>query len=64
MALSPVQDPLHAALPDAHSYARIPSVLEIPNLVQSQLQSYAWFATEGLAEVYKEISPIAVYTAK
>ena len=64
MALSPVQDPLHADLPHAITYARIPSVLEIPNLIQSQLQSYNWFATEGLAEVYKEISPIADYTAK
>ena len=64
MALSPVQGALRAPLPEARTYARIPSVVDIPNLIQSQLQSYDWFATDGLQEVYKEISPIADYTAK
>ncbi len=64
MVLSPVQGATRAPLPEARTYARIPSVVEIPNLIQSQLQSYEWFATDGLQEVYKEISPIADYTAK
>ncbi|PKB83894.1 MAG: DNA-directed RNA polymerase subunit beta [SAR202 cluster bacterium Io17-Chloro-G9] len=64
MALSPVQGALRSPLPEAHTYARIPSVVDIPNLIQSQLQSYEWFSTDGLQEVYKEISPIADYTAK
>jgi DNA-directed RNA polymerase subunit beta len=46
------------------SYARIPQVLEVPNLIQSQLQSYEWFRADGLQEVYKEISPIVDYTSK
>ncbi len=29
------------------SYARIPEVVDVPNLIQSQLQSYEWLKTEG-----------------
>ena len=39
-------------------------MLEVPNLIQSQLQSWEWFKADGLQEVYKEISPIADYTGK
>ncbi len=49
-------------LRDVKSYARISQVLDIPNLIQSQIQSFDWFQAEGLAEVYKEISPIQDYT--
>ena len=51
-------------LPDVRSYSRIPQVLDVPNLIQSQIQSYDWFKNDGLAEVYQEISPIADYTGK
>ena len=44
------------------SYSRLSQVLEIPNLIESQLESFEWFKIEGLAEVYKEISPIQDYT--
>ena len=44
------------------TYARIPQVLEIPNLIQSQIQSFNWFKEVGLGEVYTEISPIQDYT--
>ena len=47
---------------EVKSYARIPRVLDIPNLIQSQIQSFQWFKAEGLAEVYQEISPIKDYT--
>ncbi|MCA9834718.1 MAG: DNA-directed RNA polymerase subunit beta, partial [Thermomicrobiales bacterium] len=40
------------------SYAHIPLVLEIPNLVQIQLESFKWFVEEGLRELLEEISPI------
>jgi DNA-directed RNA polymerase subunit beta len=46
------------------SYARIPQILDVPNLIQNQLQSSEWFITEGLREVYQEISPIVDYTGK
>ena len=50
------------SLEQVKSYARISSVLDIPNLIQSQIQSFDWFTREGLAEVYREISPIQDYT--
>ncbi|HLF04548.1 MAG TPA: DNA-directed RNA polymerase subunit beta, partial [Dehalococcoidia bacterium] len=53
-----------AQLPPVKSYARIPQVLEVPNLIQGQLQSYQWFTDDGLREVFKEISPIVDYTGK
>ncbi len=40
------------------SYARIPEVLEVPNLVQIQLNSFHRFQTERLRELFDEISPI------
>ena len=64
MALSPTRVANLARLPDVKTYARIPQVLDVPNLIQSQIQSHEWFKTDGLQEVYKEISPIADYTGK
>ncbi len=46
------------------SYARIPTVIEMPNLVQVQLDSFEWFKTEGLRELLHEISPITDYNQK
>ena len=43
---------------EKRSYARIPSVLEIPNLIQVQLDSFEWLKTVGLRELFEEISPI------
>ncbi|MBI4200330.1 MAG: DNA-directed RNA polymerase subunit beta, partial [Chloroflexi bacterium] len=40
------------------SYARIPQVLDIPNLIQVQLDSFEWFKGEGLRELFQEVSPI------
>ena len=62
MALSPALKGQPTQLPAVKSYAKIPQVIEIPNLIQSQIQSWEWIKTEGLTEVYKEISPIADYT--
>ena len=44
------------------SYARIPQVLEMPNLIKVQLDSYNWFIKEGLRELLDEISPIQDFT--
>jgi DNA-directed RNA polymerase beta subunit len=49
---------------ERHSYARIPTVLEAPNLVQIQLDSFRWFHSEGLQELFNEISPIQDYNQK
>jgi DNA-directed RNA polymerase subunit beta len=40
------------------SYARIPDVLSLPHLIQVQLRSYQWFQTDGLRELFHEVSPI------
>ena len=43
------------------SYAQIPTVLDVPNLIQVQLDSFSWLKTEGLNELFEEISPIEDY---
>ncbi|MFC4389212.1 DNA-directed RNA polymerase subunit beta [Gracilibacillus marinus] len=40
------------------SYARISEVLELPNLIEIQTDSYQWFLDEGLKEMFQDISPI------
>ncbi len=49
---------------DVRSYARIPQVLEMPSLIQSQIQSCEWFNKQGLEDVFREVSPIVDYTGK
>ena len=44
------------------SYARIAHVLDMPNLVQVQLDSFRWFQREGLRELFDEISPVQDFT--
>ena len=44
------------------SYARQKEVLEKPNLIAIQKDSYQWFLDEGLKEVFEDISPIADYS--
>ena len=41
-----------------HSYAQIPTVLDVPNLIRVQLDSFNWLKTDGLRELFDEISPI------
>ncbi len=40
------------------SYSRINEVLELPNLIEIQTNSYQWFLDEGLKEMFRDISPI------
>ena len=44
------------------SYSRQKEVLEMPNLIEVQKDSYQWFLDEGLREVFDDISPIADYS--
>lgn len=44
------------------SYSRIDEVLEMPNLLAVQKDSYDWFLEEGLKEVFEDISPITDYS--
>ncbi len=46
------------------SYSRQKEVLEMPNLIEVQKDSYQWFLNEGLNEVFDDISPIADYSGQ
>ncbi len=45
-----------------YSYGRIREVLEIPNLIEIQQQSYEWFLSSGLRDLFKDVSPIQDFT--
>ena len=44
------------------SYSRQKEVLQMPNLIEVQKDSYQWFLDEGLKEVFDDISPITDYS--
>ena len=44
------------------SFARIDEILEMPNLIEVQKDSYQWFLKEGLKEVFEDISPITDFS--
>ena len=46
------------------TYQRQKEVLDIPNLIEVQKDSYDWFVTDGLKEVFDDISPIEDYSDK
>ncbi len=46
------------------SYQRQQEVLEMPNLIEVQKDSYQWFLDEGLKEVFADISPINDFSGK
>ncbi|MCL5025769.1 MAG: DNA-directed RNA polymerase subunit beta [Chloroflexi bacterium] len=46
------------------TFARIPEVLAVPNLVRVQLDSFHWFQEEGLKELFAEITPIQDFTGR
>ncbi len=46
------------------SYQRQKEVLEMPNLIEVQKNSYQWFLNDGLKEVFEDISPIEDYGGK
>ncbi len=45
-------------------FASLPEVLPLPDLIQTQLDSFKWFCDEGLTELFREISPIQDFTGK
>ncbi len=50
--------------PARKNYGRLPEVLPLPNLIETQLASFQWFCDEGLRELFAEISPIQDFTGK
>src|ERR671931_457757 len=50
--------------PARRNYGRIPNLMELKDLIATQLDSFNWFRTEGLRELFDEINPITDYTGK
>jgi DNA-directed RNA polymerase subunit beta len=53
-----------SAVPERLSYGKLPEVLEVGNLIETQLNSFRWFLERGLRELFDEINPITDYTGK
>ncbi len=62
MSNSTVPKKRAVALEERKSLAKLPEVLEIPNLIKVQLDSFRWFQEEGLNELFQEVSPIQDFT--
>jgi len=53
----------HALVPaETKIYAHSPEILELPNLIRVQLDSYNWFLEHGLKELFEEVAPIEDFT--
>ncbi|MBA2632636.1 MAG: DNA-directed RNA polymerase subunit beta [Chloroflexi bacterium] len=50
--------------PIRENFSHIPEVLPLPNLIQTQTDSFEWFVTTGLRELLDEITPITDFTGK
>ncbi|MEI8307685.1 MAG: DNA-directed RNA polymerase subunit beta [Chloroflexales bacterium] len=49
---------------ERRSFARIFDAIEVPRLIETQVNSFDWFKREGLRELFDEISPITDFTGK
>ena len=54
--------PVHLGKNVRMSFSRINEVLEMPNLIEVQKNSYQWFLDQGLKEVFQDVSAITDYT--
>ena len=52
-----------AGLRQRRTFAKIPEILEVPNLIAIQKDSFDWFLAEGLRETFADISPIEDFTS-
>jgi DNA-directed RNA polymerase subunit beta len=50
--------------PSRENFSHIPEVLPLPNLIQTQTESFHWFVQTGLRELLDEITPITDFTGK
>ena len=55
-------NPIPVGKRQRYSYAKINEVLDMPNLIELQKNSYNWFLKEGLQEIFRDISPIQDFT--
>ena len=56
--------PIKSGKSSRMSYTRQKEVVQMPNLIEVQTDSYKWFLEEGLNEVFDDISPITDYSGK
>src|SRR5919109_141051 len=64
MPNDPGVDGLHRGNLERRSFARIHDAIEVPTLIETQINSFDWFRREGLRELFDEISPITDFTGK
>ena len=51
-----------SSIRNRYSFANLSEVLELPDLIAVQRESYKWFLEEGLAETFRDISPITDFS--
>ena len=61
-SLAPVSPGNRQAPIAQKSYAKIPQVLDVPNLIQLQTKSFEWFKSDCLISLFEEVSPIQDFT--
>ncbi len=44
------------------SYSKLPQIIDVPNLIEVQLDSFRWFQEEGIKQLLEEVSPIKDFT--
>lgn len=64
MSISVTMENNNLPVVKSKNYARLPQVLEIPNLIQVQLDSFRWFMEEGVRDLLQEVSPIKDFTGQ
>src|SRR5438874_7961658 len=64
LTMSVTLDRVSGTVRPRRDFASLPDVLPLPDLIQTQLDSFKWFCDEGLQELFREISPIQDFTGK
>ena len=62
ISMSPIRTGKRMTPVPRKSYAKLSKILDIPNLIEVQLNSFLWFQEEGLKQLLEEISPIKDFT--
>ena len=57
-----MNNPVGSTVRTRRSYARNRQILEMPNLIEVQRESYRWFLEEGLKEIFDDVFPIQDFT--
>jgi DNA-directed RNA polymerase subunit beta len=58
------EDGRHTRRIERRSFAQITDAIDVPRLIETQVNSFEWFRREGLRELFAEISPITDFTGK